>query len=301
MLMRRNGNPKAIGVGCAVAAVALGIVYMVAAGAPAQMLILNGASVALGLLLMVAVARIGVHARGDVAAIAIGGALIATALFGVTATGVTRWAALGPILLQPSLLLLPMLVIAFARARAPASTFGITLAALALALQPDRAMAATLAAAMGALFLLERDRWAGIGLAAGLSAFAVTLAIPDFSPAVPFVDGIFYSAFDAGLAAGLAVAGGAALLLVPPLVGLRSPNTRTASAVAGATWLTVILAAALGNYPTPLVGYGGSAIIGYLLALAILPRTVAEGSKVDASASRTPDGNVGASLATALA
>ena len=27
----------------------------------------------------------------------------------------------------------------------------------------------------------------------------------------------------------------------------------------------------LGNYPTPLVGYGGSAILGYLLTFAFLP------------------------------
>ena len=39
----------------------------------------------------------------------------------------------------------------------------------------------------------------------------------------------------------------------------------------GAVWLAVILAAALGNYPTPLVGYSGSAILGYLLSLLGLP------------------------------
>ena len=33
----------------------------------------------------------------------------------------------------------------------------------------------------------------------------------------------------------------------------------------------MILAAALGNYPTPLVGYSGSAILGYLISLLGLP------------------------------
>jgi hypothetical protein len=33
----------------------------------------------------------------------------------------------------------------------------------------------------------------------------------------------------------------------------------------------VAAAAALGNYPTPLVGYGGSAVLGYLLSVALLP------------------------------
>ena len=39
----------------------------------------------------------------------------------------------------------------------------------------------------------------------------------------------------------------------------------------GAIWAAVVLAAALGNYPTPLVGYGGSAIVGYLLSLMAFP------------------------------
>lgn len=32
------------------------------------------------------------------------------------------------------------------------------------------------------------------------------------------------------------------------------------------------MAAALGNYPTPIVGYGGSAIMGYALSLLALPK-----------------------------
>ena len=37
-------------------------------------------------------------------------------------------------------------------------------------------------------------------------------------------------------------------------------------------WTGAVVAAALGNYPTPLVGYGSSAVIGYCLSLlAFLP------------------------------
>jgi len=66
---------------------------------------------------------------------------------------------------------------------------------------------------------------------------------------------------------------GAGLLIVPALAGLRgAAEERAASLVFGATWAAVVAAAALGNFPTPLVGYGGSAIIGYLISLAVLPR-----------------------------
>lgn len=44
------------------------------------------------------------------------------------------------------------------------------------------------------------------------------------------------------------------------------------------------MAAALGNYPTPIVGYGGSAIIGYVLSLLALPKRAGAHARV---ASRT--------------
>jgi hypothetical protein len=66
-------------------------------------------------------------------------------------------------------------------------------------------------------------------------------------------------------------------MIVPALVGwARDPDNRAFYAVFGAVWLAVIAAAALGNYPTPLVGYSGSAILGYLLsAIGLPPRTAA--------------------------
>jgi hypothetical protein len=48
---------------------------------------------------------------------------------------------------------------------------------------------------------------------------------------------------------------------------------RNAATVFAAVWLTILAAAAIGNYPTPLLGYGGSGVLGYLLCLAALPRS----------------------------
>lgn len=39
-----------------------------------------------------------------------------------------------------------------------------------------------------------------------------------------------------------------------------------------------MMAAALGNYPTPIVGYGGSAVIGYVFSLLALPKLVMVGA-----------------------
>jgi hypothetical protein len=112
-----------------------------------------------------------------------------------------------------------------------------------------------------------------VALAAASAGFLVTLLRADVQPAVPYVDRILYTAFDVHPAAGLAVLAGSALLIIPAIVGgLHGPENREAHAVFGAVWLAVIAAAALGNYPTPLVGYGGSAIIGYVVSLLALPK-----------------------------
>jgi hypothetical protein len=108
---------------------------------------------------------------------------------------------------------------------------------------------------------------------------------PDTLPAVPYVDGILYGAFDVHPLAGLAVVGGALLLAVPAVAG-RTLDARGghACAVFGMAWLGMLLAAALGNYPTPLVGYGGSAVLGYVLSLAFLPGKAPSTAAVEARA-----------------
>lgn len=114
-----------------------------------------------------------------------------------------------------------------------------------------------------------------VALAASAIGFAVTLARPDPMPAVPYVDQILYTSFDVHAGAGLAVIAGSALLLVPAIIGCHRDTGNGGTYIAfGAVWFAAIAAAALGNHPTPIVGYGGSAIIGYVLSLLALPKLV---------------------------
>lgn len=270
-----HSDPRRLAVLCAIGATGLGLAYLWAAGAPLRHLAMNGGGLALGLLLAAGIAGTrspGPLARGGIS-LALGGVLLLTTLFGVSADGVTRWVSIGGLLVQPSLILVPVLALEFARRRDGLSTLAIATAALGLALQPDRAMAGALAAGIAALAMILPGRNVLIALAAALAGLTATLLRADPSPAVPFVDQIFYSSFAVHPLAGLAVVGGAALMLVPVIAGLvADPQNRATWAVFGAVWLAVIAAAALGNYPTPLVGYGGSAIVGYLLSLTALPR-----------------------------
>ena len=270
-------NPRAVGVACAIAATGLGVAYMAAAGAPTLYLAVNVLALLMGLAFF-ALLR---SSDGDAPrlpsamTVAFGAVVLATALFGLPVEGASRWLRVAGLALQVSLILVPPMLVAFARRRDFVSTLGLILAAVALALQPDRAMAGVLATSLAVLAVRRRDPWVISALGFAAAGFAVTLIRPDTLPAVPYVDQIFYTSFGIHPLAGLAVVGGALLLVVPALAGRKlDPRNGDACAVFGIAWLGVALAAALGNYPTPLVGYGGSAVLGYVLSLAFLPGKV---------------------------
>lgn len=266
--------PRATGSVCAVGAVALGLSYMGAAGAPSHYLAINIAALVIGLAVLALLGRTMQtrwHWSGSAIA-AMAGALLATALLGSQVDGAARWASMGGLSIQPSLVLLPLMIVAFARDRSALATAGIIAAAGAMALQPDRAMAGMLAASLAVLAIMRPEKPVFVALAASVASLITTLTRADTLPAAPYVDQILYSSFDVHPAAGTAVLLGSALLLVPAVVGwCRDPANRPSYAVFGAAWLAGIVAAALGNYPTPIVGYGGSAIIGYALSLLALP------------------------------
>lgn len=267
-------RPQALGAACAVGAVLLGLAYMWAAGAPLRYLGINTGALAVGLgLLALSGGLVGVARRWPGAlTLAMGVLLLATGLLGDRSEGAARWVAFGGLFIQPSLILLPAMVVGFARSRNALSAIGLIVAAAAMAIQPDRAMAGMLAAGLAVLAALRPDRWALPAFAASTLAFGITLVRPDTLPAMPYVDQILYSAFDVHALAGLAVLGGSILLVVPAIVGkLYDATHREAYSVFGIVWLAAILAAAIGNYPTPIVGYGGSAVLGYMLSLAMLP------------------------------
>lgn len=266
-------RPRAVGIACAIGAVLLGLAYLGTAGAPVRFLALNAAALCIGLVLLAVVGRTGAERWSGAAMLAGAGALLATALLGQVADGAARWVSVAGLAVQPSLVLLPAMIVAHARTRTPLAGAALVVAAIAMALQPDRAMAGMLAAGSIAVALVRPGLPERLVALTAAIAFAVTLALPDALPASPFVDQVLWTAFAVHPAAGLAVYAGAALLLVPALVLARGEAAHRAVGLAfGVVWASALLAAALGNYPTPLVGFGGSAVLGYLLSLALLPR-----------------------------
>ena len=269
-----SARPRLLGLLCGAGAVAMGVAYMVAAEAPARYLAVNLAALMLGAAAWLALGRAAAArlAGAGPLILALAAALLLTALFGIAVEGASRWVSVGPLSLQVSLIVVPVMLVLYARQPDEMGTAAMVAAALALALQPDRAMAGVLLAGLLALLLAKPARLPVVAVAAAAPAFGWALLVPDRLPASPYVDRILYTAFDHHPLAGAAVAIGAAALILPAMVGAsREASERPALLAFGACWLGMVAAALLGNYPTPLVGYGGSAVLGYLLSAALLP------------------------------
>jgi hypothetical protein len=270
-------SPRQTGIACVISAVMLGVCHMLIGDAPLSYMVVNIGALLIGLVALALFGRVATEMRQSQGIFTLLAAilLLATALFGVGAEGTRRWVDLGGLSMQPSLILLPAMIVSFARSSNLLSTIGLMIAATALALQPDRAMAGMLMAGLSMLAFVRRDNLTTMALMVSAIAFAATLAQAERLPAVPFVDQIFYTSFDLGLFAGLAVLGGAALLVVPAIIGdAHDRDQRATYFVFGIVWLTAIVAAALGNCPTPVVGYSGGAVLGYVLSLTLLPKPV---------------------------
>ncbi|NJC05083.1 hypothetical protein GGQ97_000876 [Sphingomonas kaistensis] len=251
-------------------AVLCGLLFLGLTGAPPRLLLINLVALGAGIALLAIARLLPVPSARPLLLLGAAAALLATALFGVSAEGATRWIVVGGLSLQPSLILLPALLLAHVARPDRWSSLAVALAALAVALQPDRSLAAATVAVtlLDAAFRRTPVAWAAA--ATPLLAFAVTVIRPDDLPAVAHVDQILWTSFAAQPLAALAVWTGTLLLLVPAAV-LRRRGLAVEAATFTALWATLVLAALLHNYPTPLVGYGASCILGYLLTSLSLP------------------------------
>lgn len=268
-------HPALVGASCGALATACGIGFMGLTGAPLRLPAINAAALVIGLLALAnlqLLMRLSAL-RADGAALAIGLILAGVSLIGVEAGGSVRWLVLGGAVIQPSLMLVPLLVAALLRSHGPLALAGLGLAVVTLTWQPDRAMSGALLLGIAGLYALRRARVLGYALVLALCGFGSTLIRTDLGEPMPYVDQILWLAWSMHPLAGVLVWAGSLLLVLPALVlwPLR-PDLRAALAAQALLWTGAVVAAALGNYPTPLVGYGSSAVIGYCLSLlAFLP------------------------------
>ena len=267
-------KPRGIAIACGTTAVLLGSVYLLGARAPKTYIAVNLCALLVGISSFAFAGRFGPTDRRSISLgmLLLGILLLWSMSIGISVDGMTRWLSIGPLVIQPSLMVLPPMMVAYARNPSATSIAAVLITVATLAMQPDKTMLA--AAALSVLSTAIARRSAAT---AGTAILAIGAAVharsqPCELRGAPFVDDVLYSSFETHIWLGIAVWVGCALIVLPALVGWwRDRAQRPAYLAFGATWMGVVLSAVTGNSPTPLVGYGGSAIVGYFLSVAALP------------------------------
>ncbi|WP_260483456.1 hypothetical protein [Sphingomicrobium flavum] len=249
---------KRLGLGALAAACAIALALL--HGAPTMMIMAYGAASGAGLLLGRLPLRT-LAERAPPVSILIASVMVLVAIWGVGADEVRRWVALGPLRLQPSLFLIPLLLVA------PAGrlwAFAMAIAALGLALQPDAATSAALLLALAVRAFAQPSGHAMVALAAAAAGLVFALMQADPLAPVRFIEHVMQDHVAAGAASLI-------LALIGLLAGLAALWTRRAPFRSLlAFWLGLALASLAGAYPTPIIGLSVSAAFGFWISLSMM-------------------------------
>lgn len=242
-----------------------GIAWLLIAGAPQSWPLINAGALAIAAVWIMA----GNGPRSSRNALILAGTMIAllfVPLFtGPQLNGIARWIPLGPVTLHSGALLVPALAVLAARAGDDGPL--ILLAALfAVLLQPDAASGFALTLAAVGLYQLQRDWKSAAVCTVGFFA-SIHMALHGQLPAHRFVERVLVDVArsDPASALLLFLALAAAFLL---MVNAARLERKARYALAGSFFGFSILAW-ISNYPSVLIGYGASPILGYGLALGL--------------------------------
>jgi hypothetical protein len=251
-----------------------GLAFMELGGAPPHYPAVNAAALGLGGGVFLLVSRAGGNGIGRGPALAI--VMLSLVLFGASLAGpevdgVHRWLRIGPLSLHAGMLVMPTLAVLLPRCDSRIAFSAVSISAVLAAIQPDTASALAVAALAAGAFLGARNRW---NLAAALVAtigFGVTCLQRGDLQTVRFVESVVRDAVAMHPLVGSALAALAILAIGAPMRAMPVAREFRAAHFAWAGCLSgYFLASLIGPYPTPLIGYGASPIIGFAIGLALL-------------------------------
>lgn len=190
-------------------------------------------------------------------------------LTGPSLSGVERWLPIGPFQLHAGMLVVPALAVLTATERGYAPAL-LSVALFAALLQPDMATGAALMLAAVGLYDATRDwRFAVFAIVAFFASLVA--AMHGELPAQPYVERVIFllARTDPFAALGLL----AALVTSFYLIVAAPSGSGPARKALGGSLLGFTFAGLVSNYPSALIGYGASPILGFGIALALLPGT----------------------------
>lgn len=254
----------------AAVAVACGAAFLISIGALPGMATFNALSFVPGLVVGWGAHRLAALPYGAAVIFGLATMILALVLIaGTTIDGVTRWLPLGPLNVQPALILSPLLLAIVAGREGRHWRLAILLPILLVGLQPDAATMLALTAGAGTIAAAASVRstrgWTARRIALASGAAIITIAALVWwgirtPPAVAFVEGTVELARLSGPTAILLHVAIAVLMIASLLSGGQG------GAALAAYFATAATAAVFWAFPMPLAGAAPSHAIGFGIA-----------------------------------
>lgn len=253
---------------CAVAVLA-GCAFMHSAGAPGRYVWMNLLSMVFAVVTFYLLPHRRLQAdEGLRAKLAFAlGALLLIAGAGLAHTGASAWLRIGPVTLNLPWLLLPALLLASDVKPQPAARSwavgGLLMACSTLVLQADPVLLGLVAAVLAVRSWRQRDIASALLALAASALSAYVMPSWQAPQALAFVDQVIHHGFNQSELLGL----GLLLTQMMPLwLALQHRQARQH----GLVWGLLVALSLPGWLPSPLVGFAGSFIVGYVLSLVLL-------------------------------
>jgi len=186
--------------------------------------------------------------------------------------GVHRWLSIGPINLYISSIFTPLLIIELWILKKRNNAIWVeiltVLVAVLLCLQPDASQLTAFSIPMVLMLLNKPSKKILSYFVSGILIFLVITSWIrlDSLPAVVYVEDILGLVMDRGLI--WSVLGVISLIILPmPFFFLSKQSEKMPSWCIGLYFAIILITTFFGNFPVPLMGYGISPIIGYLIAM----------------------------------
>jgi len=245
-----------------------GLAYMVAFDAPRNYLAVNALTLLAGAVWTVFGGIPAGTAPRRIIVLVLLALLALPLLTGPQFDGVARWIPAGPVTLHAGMLTVPAIALLAAGDRRYGPWL-LTSAVLVCAFQPDTASALALTCAAAGIAIGDGDRRFGVVAIIGLITAAAAARAAELPPQA-FVEHVIVDAAHRAPVAGF----GLAFALAGSVFVICRFMRRDRDARFGIAGALIGFAAAsmIANYPTPLIGYGASAILGFALALGLRKR-----------------------------
>lgn len=199
-------------------------------------------------------------------------ALLCTCFFFDGIEGVHRWINIGPLALNVGFISLPILLIVIYKIADNQNSNVCNILALVIAiilcLQPDASMLSAFSIALVPFYCtINRKNFWKYSWIILLSLSCSSWVNLDKLEPVPYVEDIIFLAANQSIIYLFCCVLSLVIMLIPFFKRDSSAHYKLIPISLGLFFLVLILSTLLGNFPVPLIGYGISPVVGYLLSV----------------------------------